>query len=564
MNRLATLLPAVLCLAYGVWLAATVPASPALGWDESMHALLPAARVVEALRAGQPGVALEALLGCAQYPPAWPAVLALAQLPGGVSEALARAVTSLAWGAALVCVVLLARRAAVGDARADPRVAGWTALAFGALSPLAASYAGTLFLEVPSALAVGLALWAWLWRADAPSRAREVVAGLAIVLALFTKWNYGLLVALALAADLAFEILLAARAGRARELLVRSAWLAAPIALALAWWFVLPLPGGLDRAAEHRAAFAGFLGGNLGAAPASAAERVLYAATGIGASVRASLVVALFALVALVALGGARRPAVRVLALCAAALLAAPLVHPFFLDRFLVPGLVPLFALVGLGCARALPRTRFARATAVAVLALTLSVAPGVDGAWLADRLGRLPEAEPARTYVREVLAERVRLGPRRRLPTAGLARAEHDALLDLAAAEVRAGERVGWIGMSSEISPAVLHLGLCARGGDGGWFLERDPPALDLTYFGTDPGCSDAEILAYAARFDVLLWTDPSDLRERRERAFAGALRDRLVALRPSEVRELGRVAIARPLRPPLEARLFACRPRP
>lgn len=559
MRRLDSILPFLACLAIGLALALTIPGSPALGWDESMHAELPAARFALALRAGEIGLAVDALLDCAQYPPAWPAVLGLVQLAGGVDEALARATTTLAWAAAIGCAFVVARRAARGTGAADERAAGWIALAVGALAPLPAAFAGTLFLEVPSALATGFALWAWTRRGEGSRTKRDLVAGLAISVALFTKWNYGLLLGAALALDWFIELIVAVRARRAREAIVRARWLVLVPALASAWWFLLPLPGVLELAREHRAAFAGFLAGNLEAAPASAAERALYSATGIAPTVRAALLVVVLAIVAL---RGVRAPAVRATALAAIALLGAPLVHPFFLDRFLVPGLVPLFALAGVGLALVLPREGLARHATLGALVIAAYAVPGRDGAWLAHRLGLLPEKEPGRGYVLAVLSERTRLGPGRRLPTAGLERAEHDALIALVAAEVRPGERVAWLGTSSEMSPAALHLGLLARDGDPRWFLERDPPEIDLTYFGTDLGFDDADLRAFAARFDVILWTDPPDLRARVERAFTRAYRERLLALRPSNVRELGTVSISRPLRPSLAVTLSACRP--
>ncbi len=513
------------------------------------------------MRAGEPALAIDALLGCDQYPPVWPAVLGLVQFASGVNEAAARALTSIAWAAALGLIYVLARRAARASGRSDPRLASWAALGIGVLCPLAASFSGTLFLEVPSALATGIALWAWMRRADGAGAKRELVAGAAITVALFTKWNYGLLLGAALALDWAFEFYAAVRAGRARELLLRTRWLVAIPLVACAWWFLAPLPGGLELARQHRAAFAGFLAGNLGATPATAAERALYTATGIGPTVRlAVLAVAM----AFVALRCARTPAVRVLVLAAGLLLGAPFVHPFFLDRFLIPGLVPLFALSGIGLALVVPREGGARTATIGVLALVSLLAPGSDGGWLASALGRLPAEDPSRAYVLGVLEDRARTGPGRRLPTGGLERAEYDVLLDLVAAEVKPGERVGWIGMSSEMSPAALHLGLLARKHGTAWFLTPEPDELDLTYFGTDPGFDDADLLAYANRFDVILWTDPSDLRERRERAFAAAYRDRLLAIRPSAVRDLGRVAISRPLRAPLDVTLRACRKAP
>ncbi len=562
-ERLDGRFAAAICAAFGIWLALTVPASPAMGWDESMHVQLPAARFLVALRSGEFGLAIDALLGCAQYPPAWPAVLGFVQIPFGVGEALARALTSFAWAGALGFTFEIARRAAQSaDARrlggGVARLAGWTALVLGMLCPLADSFAGTLFLEVPSALATGFALWAWMRRADGPSARNELVAGVAITVALFTKWNYGLLLGAALALDWGFEFVGNLRGGTVRALLARTRTLAIVPFLACAWWFLLPLPGGLEVAAQHREAFAGFLAGNLGAAPASAAERVLYAATGIATTV---WLAALVLVLALVALRCVRAPAVRVLAIASLFLLGAPLVHPFFLDRFLVPGLVPLFALAGVGLA-SIPRSgSLARTALILVFALITLLFPRGDGAWLADRLGRLPEAQPARGYAEGVLADRARLGPGRRLPSGGLERAEHDALLDLVAAEVRTGERVGWLGMSSEMSPAALHLGLLARGREQDWFLERDPPELDVAYFAVDPALDEAALRAFAARFDLILWTDPIDLRDRRERAFVNGYRDRLLALHPVDVRELGVVPISRPLRAPLAVRLFACR---
>src|SRR5437868_6536801 len=68
---------AAVAIVLGVWLAMTTPSSPALGWDESMHAQLPAARIALALRAGEVRLAVDAVLGCAQYPPVWPSVLGL-------------------------------------------------------------------------------------------------------------------------------------------------------------------------------------------------------------------------------------------------------------------------------------------------------------------------------------------------------------------------------------------------------------------------------------------------------------------------------------------------------
>src|SRR6186713_716385 len=105
----APLWPAVaLCGLLGVVGAAFVDRGKSYGWDESMHAALPAARLVLALRAGAGREAAEVVLGCQQYPPVYPAALAALELVAGISEHAARVFGRFVWAAGLLGVFLAA------------------------------------------------------------------------------------------------------------------------------------------------------------------------------------------------------------------------------------------------------------------------------------------------------------------------------------------------------------------------------------------------------------------------------------------------------------------------
>jgi hypothetical protein len=102
--------------------------------------------------------------------------------------------------------------------------------------------------------------------------------------------------------------------------------------------------------------------------------------------------------------------------------------HNFHLDRFLLGVAAPLWALAALGVARRLP-ARASAAGGVLAVGLTLAlVFPTVDSRWLVDGLG--VRTSDNADYVDGLQRERLDLTPGRDLPTAGLVRSEHDALL--------------------------------------------------------------------------------------------------------------------------------------
>src|SRR5262245_31220572 len=241
LRRRAELWAGLVCVALAIVWIATLPATPAYGWDESMHVALPAARMRIALRAGEIGTAFDALLGCAQYPFVQPVMLACVQSILGGSESVARAFGLFEWAITLLGVFVLVRLALQSmpeDQR--PRgaaIAPWIALALGASSPLGVAFGGTLFLETASAMFGVWTLVAWLAMWREPTKKRAVVAGLLVTLSVFTKWNYGLLLGAGLALDLGLRLV--PRSSRAERLRLVP-FLALIPALSIAWWFVLP------------------------------------------------------------------------------------------------------------------------------------------------------------------------------------------------------------------------------------------------------------------------------------------------------------------------------------
>lgn len=570
-----------LAIGLAIFWRVTLPNSPAWGWDESMHAELPAVRMLVALRHLEIRHAFDALLDCSQYPFVWPVCLMLVQAIFGISEMVARTAGIAVWAAALVGVYLLGRelahalpsavdsaqnastsaRDATKERRGVRECVPWIAFALAALSPLALDYAGTLFLEVPFTCAAVFALVAWVKLARAPSNRGAFAAGAWITLALFTKFNYGLLFGFGLALDALVQAVVHAKNGDLRAFASRMLRVAAIPAIACAWWFVLPLPGGFAVGAEHRSVLVEFLSGNLQMAPTSAARRVLFAATYFAITPR-MFVVLLVGFV--LALRFAKDPAVRALAIVFVASGLPVWIHPFHLDRFQIPSGATLWPLAALGVASVLSSHRALRWIALVAIAVFALAFAGSDTLWLARRLGELQSEPRLLEYQTQIFRSRRSLGSDRALTTNGLERAEHDAFLDLVAANTKSTESVGWIGVSQALAPAAVHLGLLARQGNDERFLRQAPLPIDITYFGVDPGWDDARLLEFAQRFDVIFATDPADARDQADRRFPKIYRERLVASGRWNAVVAGTVDVARPLQPPRRVTLYACRRNP
>ena len=224
---------------------------PPLSADEAGHAL-PAARMAFALREGSLPGFLEATRREVVWPFLHPWVITPFFLVFGVSAHVARLVSLVAFGAAVGLVPLLAREllkdaggaAEAGRDLSSPPLLGWLSVAV-----IVAATPWDLVCTVMSEpLGMFLTLAALLVEARAARRGStigDVLGGLLVAAAFFTKYSYGL--------PLMAAVLLAlAGRGRSerRRFFAALAGMAVPVAVWLAW-ILWPDP---RRATELRAA----------------------------------------------------------------------------------------------------------------------------------------------------------------------------------------------------------------------------------------------------------------------------------------------------------------------
>ena len=367
------------------------------GWDEATHAGLGGAELWTKLRLPDPLAYLHAALSMQQYPPGYPAWLSLVFLATGPTVLAGRALTLFSLCMLSVLAAALADHL-VGSRR--PTRAGWVTQGLVLSSPLCVHFGRTLFLEVPfTTLAVFFALlYVKLERRELealpPGRPRAtwiyLWPGFFLAGAFFIKWNYGVLLLGVVLLERAASLW--QRRGERLRSLAASTFLLAPLGLACAWWFLLPYPArAFEVAAQNRAAFAAYLTSPR-APGASWQALALY----LGWFVHLSPLVAACAWVcALLSLRFVRRAGARLVWLAGAAFVGAVITHDFKLARFLIPGIVFTWVLVGAGAfvltARMTPGRR-AFATLCAGLLFLLSASPW---ALTPQRLGVLDQDVP-------------------------------------------------------------------------------------------------------------------------------------------------------------------------
>ena len=548
-SRVAVVAAAAAAALLAVYWTHGIPRSPSLGWDEAMNADLPALRMLHSLKRGEVRAAFDALLGCSQYPFVFPSFLAAVQGIFGVGEAVCRAAGTVLWCATLFGLFLLGR-----EVSQKGSLAPWLAMAFGALSPMALAFAGTLFLQIPFACASVFALRAWLRRSSHPGTRSELAAGAWIAACIFTKFNYGLLLAFGFALDWLFETITVLRSGEVAAWARRSGALLLIPAAACLWWF------GFDAGHEHRAQLVAYLGGNRAFGRVSYATRLLHASAWLSLTPRLFVVVIVSAAATLPLI---QRPPLRALWLVLVAMAGPILAHPFHLERFLIPIAIPLWALAGVGLARILPTRPLLRPAILGVLLVLTVVYPSRAAVRTADLLGALSPDSRRRSYQADVYARLPDLSPSRLLPTNGLERDESERFLSIVAREAGPTERIGWIGVSSSFSPAAIHIGLLEGGGSVDRFLRDAAEPMDVAYFGEDPHWTDAELAAYAARFDIVFATEPPDLKDLPGRRWTRIYRQHLVDRLGWDGRVVGSSAISRPLQDVQVVSVYACRPK-
>ncbi len=534
-DRLAAV---VCCCVLALAWAIPVSMERSWGYDESMHAELPALRMALAANGGDFAAAYGALLDCERYPFVYPVLLAAVQLVTGPSELACRVTGRLLWAAACFVIFLLAREAA-RDLQRGRDLAPWLALLLAATSPLALAYAGTLFLEIPFALAASLALYAWV-RRDGSAR-RDVAAGAWLALAFFTKFNYGALLLVAAAIDLALE----RRPLRAARVAL------VPAVLGL-WWFVLA------RGAGHRAAFWAFVTENTDASMATGWDRRI---ADWGAYFTLSPVV----LVLLVAgvlrtLPGAPRAATRMLWVTALVFVAALSLHPFHLERFYIAAGPALWCLGGIGLAQLAPRAPLRRTLAAVVTVVLVSLTAPMTTTGLAWTVGFPTQIES----VQHMLARRRSLDAGAELASTGLLRDDNERILDLVAGALGPAESFGWLGVSTQLPRGALHAGLVRRGGAPERLLRDAHVPMFIETPLADPGLGEAALKAWGERYDVILHSSPVDLLDHGGRRFMQRYVDLLHAGGGWTCEPLGTLDLTRNDGSTLAVTLFACRRSP
>ena len=498
------LLALALCMTWAWMGASAVSMDSSMGWDEAMHAAWPAARMTIAIGEWDAAALMRTILDCEQYPFVGPLWTALVWTVTGIGEGAARGGARVLWGFGLLGVFLLAREACRG--RRGEHLGPWLALAFAAASPLALAFSGTLFLEVPTTVVAIYTLRAWLRRARGRG---DVAAGTWIALLFFTKFNYALALGAGLVLDLGFEGAAALRAGGGRRFLRRCACLASVPCLAWAWWFGLPLPEGLDRAAAHRATFMHWITGNTAFEPTPYALRAVHWCVFLVWAPRVLLLMAVGSVAAWI--GGPRRATLS-LTLVGAVSIGLVSSHPFHLERFLLPLAPALWVLGGTGWASLLPRARIAATGSLAALAAAAFLFPSLDAWWLLDQVGM--RNENALAYQEKVLGDFRDLSPDRPLFTNGLRRGDFDSMVALVDGAWDGHQRMGWCGMSPTFPPAAVLIDMLHDEAPVHRALAN--PGLDRCFVDlgqADPGWDDARIRQWAMQFDLLLATRPFDL---------------------------------------------------
>ncbi|HTF91197.1 MAG TPA: hypothetical protein VK843_22485 [Planctomycetota bacterium] len=569
--------PAVLAaLAIAIVGAASVSMARSMGYDESMHAELPAARMVIAVQLGEWKAASDALLGCQQYPFVVPIALALVQALTGVSELACRMSGRVFWAVALFAIFLVAREVAKAvardraksDAQADSRASWvpWIAMGLAALSPAALDFSGTLFLEVPFIAVAMFAVYAWLRRrriGSAGHGRQDVVAGAMLALALYTKFNYGLLLAAGCALDLGIEGIHALRVKALRAWLESAALIALVPLIASLWWFVLPLPGNLALGAEHRSAFMGFLAGNQHMLTAPFQQRLFDWGAGIFASPRMLL---LSALAALFALRFVRVRELRTLVVIGLVCTIPVAMHPYHMDRLLLPSAPYLWIFAAVGLAALLPRGLGARAVWLGALLALCLIRRDIDSLRLMDWGSPSSSTAPEiAEYRRKALAEKISLTPARKLQTNGLERSESDAALDLIAAEAGGELRIGWLAAIEKLPPGALQVGLLARGGPKQRFLHDVTGSMIFGVEPVDPVWDKARLQAATKEFDVIFTTDPPQaFGSGNKWAFLGDYCKVLTSELGFRQKDFGQIVLHPPLGKDKDVRLIALRASP
>jgi hypothetical protein len=480
------------------------------GWDATGHAFA-ALRMAQALRELDLAHFFALFHQSDFYPPIGRLGYVLAFLLDGNGFFAPRAANCVAWIGAIALATRIARRLVPAD---EAAAASFFTAVLGLTCWVGAVYARCTYTEPWSALANCAAILLYL-RARSSGRARDAaLVGAALGLALLVKYTYGLQLAAAIGVTGLVQLLVRER--RAETIRGGSALLLG-LAAVLAWWFLLPLPYGFPTGQAHAKAFGLYLT-KAADLPTLGPEFVLVAWPLMSFLSFAAVLLQLAAFA-----WGAVRWRSEAHRLCLLLGVIGPIAfaaYPFRIDRFLIPALPAGWALAGglaaAAIARFSPRLRLAAGAAL----LLLLVGTAGLGAERVLRLAfpDLPAPIPAATAAN--LAAWRNPYAFRTAPGGGPEGTE--AVLRFAVSHLDAREPFAWIGgTGTEIPLALVQWTLFAASGETA-ALWREPDAQD--HFWQDPGWSESDFRAWAARFPQLVTLDPPDPRDRAGREFERA----------------------------------------
>lgn len=474
-----------------------LPRAGTPGTDETLHAFA-GLRMVEHLKALDAGAFWRELHRPDYYTPIGRLGLGLGFLFGD-GFAAPRAATCVAWILSIALTVPLARRIAPRS----PGHAGLWAALFLLTSWLGVSYSRGTYLEAWSALATVVCVHLYLRAREGGTALGALACGIGLGMALLVKYTYGLFIVGAVGLSGLWDLWRRPPGVRPGKL---AAWVAAGMLGTLAWWFVLPLPLGLETGAAHRERFVTYL--KKAADLSSPGPEFVVVAWAL----EACLSLAICAL-QLVAIGWGfsrwRDPAAR---LCATLAFVGPLgfvVYPFRIDRFLLPTLFGACALSGALVAAWIGRTPPRWRAPVAIgLALLLFGTRGLGSAAVLQRVYPAVQDEAAAANAKRW----ARPYAHRLAPASGPEGTQ--AVLDAAARHLDPARRFAWIGgTGTELPPILLDWKLFQESGDRTPIF-RDRPEVE--WFWSEPPWDEAAFRAWASLYPQIGVLEPPDPRNR------------------------------------------------
>ncbi len=499
------LAPSALCLRLGslavlllgfVWLVLGLESSGTPGWDETGHCFT-GLRLGVALRTFDLQAFWAEFLRPDFYTPLGRLGMGLGFLFSDSFMA-PRVATLVAWFVTIGLAGLLARRVA-GSAAADSAMF-WTVLG-GTTCYLGTDYSRAAYQEPWSALATVASVLMYLHARDRGTRLAAFACGLLLGAGLLVKYTYSLYVIGAVGLSGLWD--LARRPAGVRPGLL-AAWCAVGLVLVLLWWFVLPLPGGLDMGRQHWGAFVEYLRKASDLPSVGPWTLLIYW------PFKACMTLLVFALQVAGLVWGLRRwhePGARLCAILALVSALGYIAYPFRIDRFLVPNIFGAWVLAGALLARLQQRAPARVRPGVGVLlvgASWLTLGAGVE--WVLPLVPDVPaEARPTaaaqvRTWTNPFLA--------RRAPAVGPAGLE--AVLDVPAEHFEPQMPFAWIGgTGTELPRHLVAWRMFQRHGDERTLHLAWRPGDDLW---EDPGFDPASFQKWVRRFVQVGVLDPPD----------------------------------------------------